>query len=78
MKLQWRKSILTIESYAMTTDLVTLVALMFQALHIIIFIGFPIPAEFYGWLAVFVLPVNSALNPIIYTLTTKLFKQQVN
>jgi leucine-rich repeat-containing G protein-coupled receptor 7 len=41
-------------------------------------IGVAIPAELYAWLAVFALPVNSALNPIIYTLTTKLFKQQVS
>lgn len=24
----------------------------------------------YGWLVVFVLPLNSALNPILYTFTT--------
>ncbi|CAG7830405.1 unnamed protein product [Allacma fusca] len=37
-----------------------------------------IPSTMYAWLAVFVLPVNSALNPIIYTMTTKLFKQQMS
>ncbi|OXA60100.1 Relaxin receptor 1 [Folsomia candida] len=41
-------------------------------------LGVPIQSDFYAWLAVFVLPVNSAINPIIYTLTTKLFKQQVS
>jgi hypothetical protein len=30
----------------------------------------------YAWLAVFVLPVNSALNPLVYTLTTRMFKQK--
>ncbi|CAL4160502.1 unnamed protein product [Meganyctiphanes norvegica] len=40
--------------------------------------GVSIPTTLYAWLAVFVLPVNSALNPILYTLTTKMFKQQVN
>jgi hypothetical protein len=30
-----------------------------------------------AWLAVLVLPVNSALNPVIYTLTTSFFKNQV-
>ncbi|CAG7830412.1 unnamed protein product [Allacma fusca] len=40
--------------------------------------GVAIPSTMYAWLAVFVLPVNSALNPIIYTMTTKLFKQQMS
>lgn len=30
--------------------------------------GHPIPASVYSWTAVFILPVNSAVNPIIYTL----------
>jgi hypothetical protein len=30
-----------------------------------------------AWLAVLVLPVNSALNPVLYTLTTSFFKSQV-
>ena len=29
--------------------------------------GYPIPGEVYAWTIVFVLPVNSALNPILYT-----------
>ncbi|XP_063598614.1 G-protein coupled receptor GRL101-like [Penaeus indicus] len=40
--------------------------------------GVGIDRTLYAWLAVFVLPVNSALNPILYTLATKIFKQQVN
>ncbi|XP_068226351.1 relaxin receptor 1-like [Palaemon carinicauda] len=39
--------------------------------------GVVIDRTLYAWLAVFVLPVNSALNPILYTLATKIFKQQV-
>uniref|UniRef100_A0A182LSU4 G-protein coupled receptors family 1 profile domain-containing protein n=1 Tax=Anopheles culicifacies TaxID=139723 RepID=A0A182LSU4_9DIPT len=31
----------------------------------------------YAWLAVLVLPINSALNPVLYTLTTAQFKQQL-
>ncbi len=31
----------------------------------------------YAWFAIFVLPINSALNPILYTMTTVLFKQKV-
>ncbi|XP_067635997.1 relaxin receptor 2 [Eurosta solidaginis] len=39
--------------------------------------GFQISPALYAWLAVLVLPVNSALNPILYTLTTAAFKQQL-
>ncbi|XP_065365604.1 relaxin receptor 2 [Calliphora vicina] len=39
--------------------------------------GIPISPALYAWLAVLVLPVNSALNPILYTLTTAVFKQQL-
>ncbi|OXA60785.1 Relaxin receptor 1 [Folsomia candida] len=39
--------------------------------------GVSIPSELNAWLAVFALPVNSSLNPIIYTITTKLFQQQM-
>ena len=40
-------------------------------------LGVPINDDLYAWVAVFLLPVNSALNPILYTLTTKLFKQHL-
>lgn len=40
-------------------------------------LGISIGDDLYAWLAVFVLPVNSALNPILYTVTTKMFRQQV-
>ncbi|KAL9884339.1 uncharacterized protein ACN427_011218 [Glossina fuscipes fuscipes] len=39
--------------------------------------GCSISPALYAWLAVLVLPVNSALNPILYTLTTAVFKQQL-
>ncbi|CAH0558040.1 unnamed protein product [Brassicogethes aeneus] len=39
--------------------------------------GVAIPPDLYAWLAIFVLPINSALNPILYTLTTTVFKKQV-
>lgn len=39
--------------------------------------GAHISPALYAWLAVLVLPVNSALNPVLYTLTTAAFKQQV-
>ncbi|EDW78563.2 uncharacterized protein Dwil_GK16506 [Drosophila willistoni] len=40
-------------------------------------LGCEISQDLYAWLAVLVLPVNSALNPILYTLTTAAFKQQL-
>uniref|UniRef100_A0AAG5D3K5 G-protein coupled receptors family 1 profile domain-containing protein n=1 Tax=Anopheles atroparvus TaxID=41427 RepID=A0AAG5D3K5_ANOAO len=39
--------------------------------------GYEISPSLYAWLAVLVLPVNSALNPVLYTLTTAQFKQQL-
>ncbi|XP_021706674.1 relaxin receptor 2 [Aedes aegypti] len=39
--------------------------------------GVQISPSLYAWLAVMVLPVNSALNPVLYTLTTAQFKQQL-
>lgn len=39
--------------------------------------GLPISEALYAWLAILVLPINSALNPILYTLTTTVFIKQV-
>ncbi|XP_053381483.1 uncharacterized protein LOC123557124 isoform X2 [Mercenaria mercenaria] len=38
--------------------------------------GHVIPGEVYAWTAVFILPVNSALNPVLYTLTALLGKKK--
>ncbi|XP_029633576.2 G-protein coupled receptor GRL101 isoform X2 [Octopus sinensis] len=35
--------------------------------------GQRIPPEVYAWVAVFILPVNSAINPVLYTLSTAPF-----
>lgn len=40
--------------------------------------GWEVSEDIYAWLAILILPLNSALNPILYTLTTIRFKQQVN
>ncbi|XP_076358835.1 uncharacterized protein LOC143251282 [Tachypleus tridentatus] len=40
--------------------------------------GIEVDKTLYAWIAVFLLPVNSALNPILYTLTTTVFKQQLS
>lgn len=47
-------------------------------IKIVAIAGTPISGTLYAWVAVFLLPVNSALNPVLYTLTTRLFKQQLN
>ncbi|XP_050412354.1 G-protein coupled receptor GRL101 [Patella vulgata] len=39
--------------------------------------GYVIPGEVYAWTAVFILPINSALNPIIYTASSIQMKQVV-
>ena len=35
-----------------------------------------IPADIYAWTAVFILPLNSALNPYLYTLSTVLQRRR--
>ncbi|XP_068082111.1 relaxin receptor 1-like [Anabrus simplex] len=39
--------------------------------------GESVPQELYGWLAVIIMPVNAALNPVFFTLTTKTFKEKI-
>ena len=36
--------------------------------------GTAIPGDIYAWTVVFLLPVNSALNPILYTISSLKFK----
>lgn len=38
-------------------------------------LDYVIPGEVYAWVAVFILPVNSALNPALYTLTAVLARR---
>ncbi|XP_054546085.1 relaxin receptor 1 isoform X1 [Talpa occidentalis] len=37
-----------------------------------------IPGTITSWVVIFILPINSALNPIIYTLTTRPFKEMIH
>ncbi|XP_070568597.1 relaxin receptor 2-like [Ptychodera flava] len=46
-------------------------------LKLVALAGVKVNGDIYAWMAVFILPVNSALNPILYTMTTKLFKQKM-
>ncbi|MEE6461151.1 hypothetical protein FKM82_001206, partial [Ascaphus truei] len=36
-----------------------------------------IPGSISSWVVIFILPINSALNPILYTLTTRPFKEMI-
>lgn len=47
-------------------------------LFLSMFAGVSVNADLYAWMAVFVLPVNSALNPILYTITTKVFRHRLH
>ncbi|KAG8291160.1 hypothetical protein J6590_067597 [Homalodisca vitripennis] len=38
--------------------------------------GFTIPPQVFAWVAVFVLPLNAAVNPVLYTLSTAPFLSQ--
>nr|XP_023492151.1 relaxin receptor 1 isoform X2 [Equus caballus] len=37
-----------------------------------------IPGTINSWVVIFILPINSALNPILYTLTTRPFKEMIH
>ncbi|XP_078048644.1 leucine-rich repeat-containing G protein-coupled receptor 3 isoform X3 [Augochlora pura] len=39
---------------------------------------YPIPADLHAWVVVFILPVNSAVNPLLYTFTTPKFRERLN
>ncbi|KAJ8918658.1 hypothetical protein NQ315_014977, partial [Exocentrus adspersus] len=41
------------------------------------FLGASVSADLYGWLVVFILPINSALNPILYTFTTPRYRAHI-
>ncbi|XP_043257630.1 relaxin receptor 1-like [Colletes gigas] len=40
--------------------------------------NFPIPADVHAWVVVFILPVNSAINPLLYTFTTPKFRERLS
>lgn len=45
-------------------------------LGMVTFSGEEVPTDAYAWIIVLVLPVNSALNPVLYTMTA-VIKQKV-
>ncbi|XP_037074744.1 G-protein coupled receptor GRL101-like [Pollicipes pollicipes] len=46
-------------------------------LGIVSLCGVSVPPQVYAWVAVFVLPLNAAVNPLLYTLSTVQFVEQV-
>ena len=40
-------------------------------------INFLFPDQFYAWIAIFILPINSSINPILYSLTTVTFRRKL-
>ncbi|XP_072290443.1 relaxin receptor 1, partial [Eucyclogobius newberryi] len=46
-------------------------------LKILSLLQMDIPGTICSWVVIFILPINSALNPILYTLTTRPFKETI-
>ncbi|XP_077488622.1 uncharacterized protein LOC144099302 isoform X2 [Amblyomma americanum] len=63
-------------AFIVGTDFLCWMPIVF--IKIVAIAGTKIDETLYAWVAVFLLPVNSALNPVLYTLTTRMFKQQLN
>lgn len=42
-----------------------------------VFFNYNISDDIYAWLVVFVLPLNSAVNPLLYTFTTPKYRNQI-
>ncbi|XP_050394021.2 relaxin receptor 2 isoform X2 [Patella vulgata] len=62
-------------SFIVITDFICWIPIII--IKVVALSGVNISGDLYAWVVVFILPVNSALNPLLYTLTTKLFKQKL-
>ncbi|KAL5011102.1 hypothetical protein ScPMuIL_013407 [Solemya velum] len=61
--------------FIVVTDFVCWIPII--VIKLITLCGVRVNGELYGWIVVFILPVNSALNPLLYTLTTRLYKEKL-
>ncbi|XP_036141696.1 relaxin receptor 1 [Monomorium pharaonis] len=48
------------------------------ALKILAMMKYPVPPDLHAWIVIFILPVNSAVNPLLYTFTTPKFRERFN
>ncbi|XP_067206385.1 relaxin receptor 1 isoform X3 [Linepithema humile] len=48
------------------------------ALKILAMMKYPVPPDLHAWIVIFILPVNSAINPLLYTFTTPKFREKFN
>ncbi|GAB0096728.1 Relaxin receptor [Sergentomyia squamirostris] len=47
------------------------------ALKILAFLSYEISADIYAWIVIFILPLNSAVNPLLYTFTTPRYRDKI-
>ncbi|ALC46963.1 Lgr3, partial [Drosophila busckii] len=47
------------------------------AMKIWVFFNYNVSDDMYAWLVVFILPLNSAVNPVLYTFTTPKYRNQI-
>lgn len=47
------------------------------ALKALAFLSYEISADVYAWIVVFILPLNSAVNPLLYTFTTRKYRDKL-
>ncbi|KYN28426.1 Relaxin receptor 1 [Trachymyrmex cornetzi] len=48
------------------------------ALKILAMMKYPVPPDLHAWIVIFILPVNSTVNPLLYTFTTPKFREKLN
>ncbi|KAJ6635117.1 Relaxin receptor 1, partial [Pseudolycoriella hygida] len=61
--------------FIVLTDCTCWVPIM--VMKVLVFLRYEISVDVYAWLVVFVLPLNSAVNPLLYTFTTPKYRSQI-